>query len=69
MQSDTFLKTYRDRWKSVSEFEMKKLAEMSIELKWKQLNANYRLARRLGILPENEMDQSIVERWNLLRND
>ena len=59
---------YRDRWKAVEEIEKQELRSASIELRWKQLNALFKLARELGIMPVQDEDEMVViERWARLK--
>lgn len=54
---------FRQRWQAVAEIEAQELREATIELRWRQLNAIWGLARGLG-LPAPERDEEVVrQRW------
>jgi hypothetical protein len=68
--TSTQAKAFRNRWQAVSTAEMEERREASLELRWRQLNALWRLAAGLGLLPEEaEGVQEVRERWVRLKED
>ena len=61
-------KQFRDRWQAVAAIEDQEQRAASVSLRWKQLNAIWRLAHGLGIQSEpDEMESLVRERWAWLK--
>jgi len=61
-------KAFRDRWQAVAAAEAEERKRISVGLRWQQLNALWRLAVGLGLLPtEPEGVQEVQERWAKLK--
>ena len=56
------------RWNAISAVEKKELKQTSIDLRWKQLNSIYSLARELGLKPVVDHDaERVRERWRKIK--
>ena len=62
------IKEYAHRWNAVNEKEKEYLRSMTIERKWRQLNAIYLLSKDLGLLTDTTAEEiEVWKRWNELR--
>jgi len=62
------IRFYVERWKAVEEIERQELRSASIELRWKQINAIWRLAKELGYSFEpDESEIEVYQRWAKLK--
>ncbi len=61
-------KAFRDRWHVVGLAEAEERRHASLRLRWQQLNALWRMAVTLGLLPtEAEGVQDARKRWVTLK--
>ena len=61
-------KAFRDRWYIVTAAEIEERRRSSLELRWRQLNALWRLAVGLKLLTaESDRGQEVRERWVRLK--
>jgi hypothetical protein len=60
---------YRDRWQAVADFEAHERRKESMELRWRQLNAIYRMGLGMGLVGagEDESEREVWRRWALLK--
>lgn len=61
------LAAYRARWAAVEAVHQVELRTASMELRWRQLNAAYGLARALGLLRPDPSEAEVWERWAQLK--
>ena len=62
------IRFYLERWKAVEQAERQELRSASMELRWQQLNAIWRLAKGLGLSFEpDESEGAVFERWAKLK--
>lgn len=61
------LKAYQARWAEVEAIAQLERRSASIELRWKQLNAAYALAKGLGLLQPDTSEMEIFLRWAKLK--
>ena len=64
---DAALKAYLDRWQEVAELERQELREVSLELRWQQLNTIIGMAIGLGILIPDDDEAEVYQRWANLK--
>jgi hypothetical protein len=56
------------RWEAILAVEKNELKHTSMELRWKQLNSIYSLARELGLKPVIDHDiERVRERWRKIK--
>ena len=65
---DPALKAYLARWQAVEEFERQELQTVTLELRWKQLNAVIGMAIGLDIFEPTEDETEVFERWAILKD-
>ncbi len=57
-----------ERWKAMEAVEHEESINATIDLRWKQLNSIYLLARGLGIKPADDQDtERVRERWRKIK--
>ena len=61
------LKAYLDRWAVVESIVEEERRTASFELRWRQLNAAYAMAKGLGLLAEDPSEAGVFERWAKLK--
>jgi hypothetical protein len=62
------VKQFRERWQAVEAVEAQEQQAMSVNLRWKQMNALWQLALGMGILPQPDETEGIVRRrWARLK--
>ena len=61
------IKEYQARWVEVEKIQAEERRSVSFELRWRQLNAVYRLAKGLGWLKPDPSETVIYERWAKLK--
>jgi hypothetical protein len=61
------LSAYLERWKAVEAIQQEERRSASIELRWRQLNAAYGLAKGLGLLRPDPSEAEVYERWAKLK--
>jgi N-acetylglutamate synthase/N-acetylornithine aminotransferase len=61
------LHSYQARWKAVEEIQAQERKSASLELRWRQLNAAYGIAKGLGLLQPDLSEMEVFERWAKLK--
>ncbi len=61
------LKAYRARWAEVEAVIAEERRSASLELRWRQLNAAYGMAKGLGLLRRDPTESEVIERWACLK--
>ena len=62
------IRFYKERWKAVEEIERQELRAASMEQRWKQINAIWRLAKGLGFsFDPDPSEMGVYERWSKLK--
>ncbi len=61
------MKAYQQRWALVDEIKLEELRSASMELRWRQLNAAYGLAKGLGLLKPDPSEGEVYQRWAKLK--
>lgn len=61
------LKAYQARWAEVEAAVEEERRTASIELRWKQLNAAYAMAKSLGMIQPDPSEAGVYERWAKLK--
>ena len=61
------IQVYIARWKAVEEFQMEERRSASPELRWKQLNTAYGIAKGLGLLQPDPTEMEVYRRWAILK--
>ncbi len=62
------IRFYKERWKAVEEIERQELRIASMETRWQQINAIWRLAKGLGLSFEpDESEMEVFARWAKLK--
>jgi hypothetical protein len=54
---------YRERWAEVEAIQREERRSASLELRWRQLNAAYNLAKGLGWLRPDTSEMGVFLRW------
>ena len=69
MDADFDIKSYRERWKAVEEFEREELRSLSMEMRLKQMITIWRMAVGLGFSfePDNS-EMEVFTRWAKLKD-
>jgi hypothetical protein len=55
------------RWADVNALIKEQRRSASLELRWRQLNAAYAMAKGLGLLRQDQGEAGVIERWAKLR--
>ncbi len=59
---------FRRRWEAAAAIEVAEQRMASLELRWRQLNAIWELARELGLpLTSNGQEEEVWQRWAKLK--
>ncbi len=61
------LKAYQARWEVVEAIQREERRSASLELRWRQLNAAYGMAKGLGLLRPDPSEAGVFERWAMLK--
>jgi len=61
------LEAYLARWVEVEAVVKEERRTASLELRWRQLNSAYAMARGLGLLREDPSEVGVFERWAKLK--
>jgi hypothetical protein len=61
------LKAYQARWVEVEAFVSEERRTASLDLRWRQLNAAYGLAKGLGLIQTDQTETEVFERWAMLK--
>ena len=67
MQLKELMQVYQAGWKAVEEVRSEERRIASLELRWRQLNAAYGLAKGLGILQPDSTEEEVIKRWAILK--
>jgi hypothetical protein len=67
MVSKEDIQAYKARWKMVEEIQRDERRLASLELRWKQLNAAYGIAKSIGLLHSDPTDMKVHKRWAILK--
>ena len=58
---------YQARWAALENQQNKERQTASLELRWRQLNAAYALAKGLGLIQTDSSETGVFERWAKLK--
>jgi hypothetical protein len=58
---------YQARWAEVETVVKEERRSASLELRWRQLNTAYAMAKGLGLLQEDPSEAGVFERWAKLK--
>ncbi len=61
------LQAYQARWAEVDAIIKEERRSASIELRWKQLNSAYAIAKGLGLIRPDPSEAGVIERWAKLK--
>jgi hypothetical protein len=61
------LKAYQARWSQVEKVVQEERRSASLELRWKQLNSAYAMAKGLGILRTDPSEMKVMQTWAELK--
>jgi hypothetical protein len=61
------IKAYQARWVEVEAVVKEERRTASLELRWRQLNSAYAMAKGLGLLREDPSEKEVFERWAKLK--
>ncbi len=68
MNSDVEIRSYRERWKAVEEFEREELRSLTMEERLQQMITIWRMAVGLGFSFESDPSEiEVFERWAKLK--
>jgi hypothetical protein len=62
------LKAYQARWAEVEAVVAEERRTASLELRWRQLNTAYAMAKGLGLLRKDPSEAGVFERWAKLKD-
>lgn len=57
------------RWKAVKKIQAEEQRSAPLDLRWRQLNAAYGLAKALGLLQPDPDEVKVFERWAKLKTE
>lgn len=61
------LQAYQARWAAVEAVQRDERKNASLELRWRQLNVAYGMAKGLGLLKPDPSEAIVFERWAKLK--
>jgi hypothetical protein len=61
------IKAYQAQWEVVNAIQKEERRTASLELRWRQLNAAYGMAKSLGLLRPDPSEAGVHERWAKLK--
>lgn len=61
------IKAYHIRWETIDSIQQEERRTASLELRWRQLNAAYGMAKSLGLLRPDPSEAGVHERWAKLK--
>jgi hypothetical protein len=68
METDFDIKSYRERWKAVEEFEREELRSLTMEMRLQQMITIWRMAVGLGFSFESDnSEMGVFTRWAKLK--
>jgi hypothetical protein len=62
------LKAYQARWAEVEAVVTEERRTAPLDLRWRQLNTAYAMAKGLGLLQEDPSEAGVFERWAKLKD-
>jgi len=69
MDADFGIKSYRERWKAVEEFERGELRSLTMEMRLQQMITIWRMAAGLGFsFEEDPSEMEVFTRWAKLKD-
>jgi hypothetical protein len=63
------MQEYQAHWKAVEEIQAEERRSASLELRWRQLNAAYGMAKSLGLLQPDPTEMEVYKRWAILKKN
>ena len=63
------LKTYKARWLEVEAIITLARRSYSLELRWRQINTAFGMAKGLGILCDDPSEMGVIERWAKIKDE
>jgi hypothetical protein len=68
METDFDIKSYRERWKAVEEFEREELQSLTMEMRLQQMITIWRMAGGLGFsFQPDDSEMEVFKRWAKLK--
>jgi hypothetical protein len=67
MELKELIEAYQARWKAVKKIQLEEQSSASPELRWRQLNAAYGMAKGLGLLKPDLSEMEVHQRWATLK--
>lgn len=61
------IQAYQQRWQQVEAVQADERRSASLELRWRQLNAAYGLAKSLGLIKPDPSEYEVYARWAKLK--
>jgi hypothetical protein len=61
------IQAYQVRWQAVEAIQQMEHRSAPIELRWRQLNAAYAMAKGLGLLQPDATEMEVFSRWAKLK--
>jgi len=68
MELKQLMQVYQAGWKAVEEVQREERRSAPLDLRWRQLNAVYGLAKELGILQPDPSEAEVFKRWAILKD-
>lgn len=68
MELKQLMQIYQAGWKAVEEVQREERRSAPMDLRWRQLNAVYGLAKELGILQPDPSEAEVFKRWAILKD-
>jgi hypothetical protein len=68
MELKQLMQVYQAGWKAVEEVQREERRSAPLDLRWRQLNAVYGLAKELGILQPDPTEVEVFKRWAILKD-
>jgi hypothetical protein len=67
MSQKAEIQAYQQRWKHIEAVQAAEKRCASLELRWRQLNAAYGLAKSLGLIKPDPSEYEVYARWAMLK--
>ena len=67
MDQEKEIKEFKRRWEEVEAFQKELRRSAPIELRWRQLNAAYGMAKTLGWIKPDPSEMDVILRWAMLK--
>ena len=68
MDLKQLMQVYQAGWKAVEEVQREERRTATMDLRWRQLNAAFGLAKGLGILQPDSTEEEVIKRWAILKD-